>query len=134
VLAGLLTALDGVAGDRSIVIVHGDHGPRWHFYEGEEEVEKPGFLTGNYSTLFAVRAPRIPPGTVDSAAAVQDLVADLVEHDFESVSVVSRPFWVIREREATGRKPIWMLSEAQLRQVAPADTVTLPTAATPQGE
>ena len=71
------------AGERAVVIVHGDHGSR--IVDTEPVVgsdASPRDFAMTYSTLFAVRAPGIAPGSEPGRAPVAHLLGDLAKSHF----------------------------------------------------
>ena len=74
---------------RSTIIVHGDHGTRITIRRPEGGAGV-GLLTqrdllDGFSTLFAVKSPRIEAGTDTAIAAIGDLLSQLVTTNFASV-------------------------------------------------
>lgn len=86
-LGAVLDALDTLAGkDNSIVIVQGDHGSR--LFKDRPQSSAPSqwslkVLNARFSTLLAVRRPRVPPAVHSEAIPVQDFLWALVRQRFE---------------------------------------------------
>ena len=82
-----VAAFESANPNRSIIIVHGDHGSRITDMEPvEENLGRFGDadMIAGYSTLFAVRAPQIKPGYDRRRQPINWLLHDLVETEFRS--------------------------------------------------
>jgi hypothetical protein len=92
-LDSLFATVDSVAGrQRSIIIVHGDHGPRLSTFPGKGPPTAiadydPATLNNHFSTLFAIRLPNGAPTVVAAAAPIQDLLWELVGEDFAKAGI-----------------------------------------------
>lgn len=85
-LAELLAAVDSTVGrDGAIVIVHGDHGSRLQQNEPEgvavSRLDQQQ-LNSLFSTLLAIRRPRVPASVRTEAVPVQDFLWELIGHQF----------------------------------------------------
>jgi hypothetical protein len=88
-VAELIEVIDSVVGrDRSIVIVHGDHGSRFsqHSVAGLaiDEMDQQQ-LNAQFSTLLAVRLPGMSATVVKDAVPLQDYFRDLLDSGFRQV-------------------------------------------------
>lgn len=85
-LDAILTALDARVGrEHTIVIVHGDHGPRVYQHRPTRPGPQPldeRQLNGRFATLLAVRRPGVPARVVPEPVPVQDFVWRLARQDF----------------------------------------------------
>lgn len=86
VLGELLATLDSAVGrDGAAVIIHGDHGSRMHRNDpGKTELSHwdAQQLNASFSTLLAIRRPRVPAALHSEPVPVQDFFWELVRHDF----------------------------------------------------
>jgi hypothetical protein len=87
-LADVIDAIDSTVGrDRSIVIVHGDHGSRLHA-QALHDSEQPlasysgSELNTDFSTMLAIRRPHFPAALRPEPVPVQDVIRYLVESGF----------------------------------------------------
>jgi len=99
-MAQLLAAIDSTAGrDGAIVIVHGDHGSRMR-PDPRQRVRLPELqrrrLNSAYSTLLAIRRPRVDAALHPDPVPVQDFLRELVRSGFEGEI---RSEWVHYVRE-----------------------------------
>lgn len=82
----VLTALDSAVGrERTVVIVHGDHGSRiFQNPYNRVSVSKLNLreLNGFFPTLLAVRAPGIPAAVMEDPVPVQDFIWRLARQGF----------------------------------------------------
>ncbi|HEV8148863.1 MAG TPA: hypothetical protein VGP61_01625 [Gemmatimonadales bacterium] len=86
-IADLLTTLDDKVGRAgAIVIVHGDHGSRM----SQQTPQTPGLshlssqqLNSAFSTLLAIRRPRVPPAIHPEAIPIQAFLRELIRNDFK---------------------------------------------------
>lgn len=84
-LSEVLAAVDRTVGrDGAIVIIHGDHGPRMHRNAPEAMATRLDTLQLNskYSTLLAIRRPRVPAASHPGAVPIQDFLWELFRKDF----------------------------------------------------
>ena len=76
------------AGTNGVVIIHGDHGSRVADrdpIEANADRLSAADLMAGYSTLFAVRAPGLAPGSSGQPLATPDILKQLAGSDFASV-------------------------------------------------
>jgi hypothetical protein len=81
-----------------VIIIHGDHGSRIvgtrPAVENTTQTVRDYAMT--YSTLFAIRAPGIEPGTIEGRAALDELLEDFARSDFHTAPPSgSRPAEII---------------------------------------
>jgi hypothetical protein len=86
------------AGRKTVMIVQGDHGSR--IVETRPTTESPTAAARDfamsYSTIFAIRAPGIEPGTIAGRASVDELLGDFARSDFRRAPAAGiRPAEVI---------------------------------------
>jgi len=86
------------AGRDAVVIVHGDHGSR--ITDSRPTSERPNAggrdYAMTYSTMFAIRAPGVPPGLVEGRASLDELLEDFTASGFSTApSAGVRPAEVI---------------------------------------
>ncbi len=108
-LGELLDRIDRTIGrDRSIVIVHGDHG--WRLQREEFGRKKTldeltlDELNASFSTLFAIRRPGVPASVTTDAVPVQDLLWNLVNSDFKGPTTSSWKQFVMRFPQERGAR------------------------------
>jgi hypothetical protein len=82
------------AWERSVVVIHGDHGSR--ITEWDPTVENvgrfgPADMISGYSTLFAIRAPGIARGYETARSPVADLLASFAGSGFRSAPALESP-------------------------------------------
>jgi hypothetical protein len=74
------------AGRNAIVVIHGDHGsrisPSVPVLGGIDLTEREMLMV--HSTLFAIRIPGRPGGTIPGTFALDELMADFRKRDFSS--------------------------------------------------
>jgi arylsulfatase A-like enzyme len=72
----------------ALIVVHGDHGSRINLVEPTvnmiDRMADSDFLDA-FSTLFAVKTPRIEPGYDRSVRSIQELVTSWAATDFHSL-------------------------------------------------
>jgi hypothetical protein len=94
-IAAVLNAFDrSAAGTNNVVIIHGDHGSRISLVDPKPE--NIGKLSGSdliaeYSTNFAVRAPKIRPGYSSERLPVHSLLKDFVASGFAKAPAPKPP-------------------------------------------
>ncbi len=74
--------------DEAVVIVHGDHGSRISFinpFASNRERLVDSDFRDAFSTLFAIRAPGIPPGQDPEVWPITELFTELVKRGFRSL-------------------------------------------------
>jgi hypothetical protein len=103
-IARIMAAIDSTVGPNgAIVIVHGDHGsklsPDTSRYGKLSEMNRDQ-LNGLFSTLLAIRRPRVPKALRQEPVPVQDLFWALVRSDFKGEI---SPLWAHYVRMAPGR-------------------------------
>lgn len=81
-------------GKRTVVVIHGDHGSR--ITDIDPDAARPdqvsdGDLIAGYSTLLAVRAPRVPPGYEPAAVSVRTQLSRLAQSGFGARAMAVRP-------------------------------------------
>lgn len=108
-LGELLDRIDGTIGrDRSIVIVHGDHG--WRLQREEDGRKKTldeltlDELNASFSTLFAIRRPGVPASVSTAAVPIQDLLWNLVTTDFKGPTKTTWEQFVMRYPPEAGAR------------------------------
>lgn len=76
------------AGGNGVIIIHGDHGSRitkLDPIDADAGRLSPADLMAGYSTLFAVRAPGLPPGVEARPYATPDILKQMMASGFASV-------------------------------------------------
>jgi hypothetical protein len=90
-LETLFHMIDSMPGARQmVVIIHGDHGSRITLRDPVTRfvpVLQPADLRDTYSTLFAIRAPGIPPGYDERFAPINELVGRALASGFTRIDV-----------------------------------------------
>ncbi len=117
-LAETLELIDETIGrDKSIVIIHGDHGLRVlrdHELSNRIEDYTRTELNAAYPTLFAIRRPGLPPKAITGAIPVQDLFWDLALSSFAGPT---RTHW----EHFVARYPVEVGATTQIRPLSPSD-------------
>ncbi len=87
ILGETLDIIDRTIGrDRSIVVIHGDHGWRVNRRQDPNELLRDyslAKLNNSFSTLFAIRRPGVTPSVVTEATPAQDLFWSLARSEFK---------------------------------------------------
>ena len=119
-LAGVIDAIDSTVGrDRSIVIVHGDHGSRLHPQDRHDmkvplEAYSRTELNAHFATLLAIRRPRFPATLHREPAPIQDVIWELARHGFSGALPGTWPHYI-------SKMPDRAHATRQLRPLAPSD-------------
>jgi hypothetical protein len=117
-IATLFAALDHTVGrDGAIVLVHGDHGSRWI----EDDPGEAGLasmrgpqLNSAFSTLLAIRRPRVPAMLHPEAVPIQDFLWELVDRRFAGKLSEQWPQYVRHRRTESSRTDTRALSAREM--------------------
>ena len=127
-IAHLLAAIDSTLGrDRSIVIIHGDHGSRM-LRHGDAAMHlsamDAGQLNSLFSTLLAIRRPGIRAAVHPQPVPLQDFMWQLIQSDFTAESPGRwRHFVRAAPSDVGGADTLRMLDLAAMVWAAPAARV-----------
>lgn len=131
----LIESVDAAVGrDRSIILVHGDHGARR--YRDPPASLAPAALdraalNAQFSTLLAVRRPGVPPALHSEPVPVQDFVEALVRQDFSGPVLGRWRHFVFGQPADTVPRALTPADMSWARTTAASDTSRRPGAAAP---
>ena len=122
-----MATLDSTVGrDQAIVVVQGDHGSRLVGLPPRLADYSPEVLNHYHSTLFAVRAPSLPAGSVSGAISIQELLRSLVDSDFTRAEVGPAEPYVIDGASSRDQDTIRILRPAELLWVPSGERAIRP--------